>query len=153
MCEIGRRDFLLSRYLIIMASIGRLVRRSLLFLSLFFPNYGFWLLDTYFIHRWLITYWPFWGTIQKKDRWKKKPADFFTFLEERVQHCSVGLALGPQSFVGVLTLSLLLNILKLIETVIKSLALQYTYVNTAIDLHNMYRETSKTWKRVPTPVV
>lgn len=47
----------------------------------------------------------------------------------------------------------LLNILKLIETVIKSLALQYTYVNTAIDLHNMYRETSKTWKRVPTPVV
>lgn len=47
----------------------------------------------------------------------------------------------------------LLNILKLIETVIKSLALQYTYVNTAIDLHNMYLETSKTWKRVPTPVV
>lgn len=43
---------------------------------------------------------------KKRSVEKKKPADFFTFLEERVQHCSVGLALGPQSFVGVLTLSL-----------------------------------------------
>lgn len=59
-----------------------------------------------------------------------------------MQHCSVGLALGPQSFVGVLTLSLVEY--SEANTVIKSLALQYTYVNTAIDLHNMYRETSKT---------
>lgn len=64
----------------------------------------------YLIHILFIADWspidPFGGLYKKKIGEKKNPADFFTFLEERVQHCSVGLALGPQSFVGVLTLSL-----------------------------------------------